>query len=121
MDYILKSLIWILAIYGLIDIAKEIISIYSKPKINIDDTYVIIAVKNQSNSIENLLRNILFKVFYLKDESNTNVIVTDLGSNDNTIEILNKLKQDYDYLELLEWQECKRLIDNIVNERTSGT
>lgn len=116
MEYILKSLIWILAIYGLIDIIKDILATFSKPKINIDDTYIIIAVKNKSNSIENLLRNILFKIFYMKDESNTNVIVTDLGSNDETTEILNRLKQDYNCLELLEWQECKTLIDNMINK-----
>ena len=116
MDYILKSIIWILAIYGLIDIIKETFSAFSVPRVKIDDTYIIVAVKNQSNSIENLLRNLLFKIFYIKDESNANLIVTDLGSNDETKQILIKLKEDYNCLQLLDWQECKKLIDYMINK-----
>ena len=42
-----------------------------------------------------------------------NIIVADLKSTDKTKEIAKKLSKDYDCLKVLNWRECKDIIDNI--------
>ena len=49
-------------------------------------------------------------------EKINDIIISDLGSTDNTKEILEKLQEDYKFINLLDWKTCKDLIDN-VNEK----
>ena len=43
-------------------------------------------------------------------------LIIDDASTDNTKEILEKLQEDYKFINLLDWKTCKDLIDN-VNEK----
>lgn len=112
-DFISTSIIWILALYGLIEIIKSIYYslIYSKIKTN--GIYFIIAVKNQENQIEGFMRSFVFRILYGREEIVKDIIISDLGSTDKTKEILEKLKKDYEFLNLLDWSICKDLIDNL--------
>ena len=74
---------------------------------------MIIAAKNQENKIEGFLRTILFRIMYGKEECVKDVIVTDLNSSDDTMKILEKLSKDYDGIKVVNWKECKEVIDNI--------
>ena len=51
-DFIINAVIWILALYGLIEIIKNIIYIYTYTNFNSDGIYVIIATKNQEEKVE---------------------------------------------------------------------
>ena len=114
-EFIVNAIIWTLAIYGLLEIIKNIIFTYTYTNLKADGIYMIIAVKNQENKIEVFLRSILFRILYGKDEYIRNVIVTDLNSKDNTKEILDKLSKDYKYIEVVEWKEFKEIMENINN------
>lgn len=111
-ESLMECILWILAIYGLIDIIRDIFYIFSSSKINTKDTFIIVAVKNQENNIEGFIRNIMFKLVCTKNLQDTKVIVTDLGSSDETRHILEKLNDDYECLEIIEWEECKKILDN---------
>ena len=41
------------------------------------------------------------------------IIVTDLKSKDSTKEILKKLSQEYECLEVVNWKECKEIMDSV--------
>ena len=84
--------------------------------IKTEGIYFIIAVRNQEEQIEGFMRSILFRVLYGKEENINDIIISDLGSTDNTKEILEKLQEDYKFINLLDWKTCKDLIDN-VNEK----
>ena len=112
-DFILNTILWTLALYGLFEIIKTIINIYTYTNLKSDGIYVIIAVKNQENKIEGFLRSFIFRVIYGKEEYIKNIIVTDLDSKDETINILNKLQKDYDCIKVTNWKECKEVIENI--------
>ena len=114
-DFILNTIIWTLALYGLFEIIKTIINIYTYTNLKSDGIYVIIAVKNQENKIEGFLRSFIFRVIYGKEEYIKNIIVTDLDSKDETINILNKLQKDYDCIKVTNWKECKEVIESIKN------
>ena len=111
-NFILTSIIWILAIYGLIEIIKTIIYLTSTISIKQNGTYMIIAVKNQENTIEYFIRNLLFRILYGKEETIKNIIVADLDSEDATMQILKKLEKDYDCISVKNWRECKQIIDD---------
>ena len=114
-DFILNTILWTLALYGLFEIVKTIINIYTYTNLKSDGIYVIIAVKNQENKIEGFLRSFIFRVIYGKEEYIKNIIVTDLDSKDETINILNKLQKDYDCIKVTNWKECKEVIESIKN------
>lgn len=113
MNFILNSIIWILAIYGLLEIIKNIISIFSYSKLSDNGLYVIIATKNQEKCIESFLRSLLFRIIYGKEEYIKNLIITDLNSIDSTYDIELKLAQDYEQLRFMEWPDCKSFLDKI--------
>lgn len=113
LDFITNGIIWTLALYGLIEIIKTIYYVCTYTKLESDGIYFIIAVKNQEEKIEGFMRSILFRILYGKEEYIKNLIVTDLGSNDKTKDILEKLQSDYKFINLVDWKTCKDLIDNM--------
>ena len=113
LNFILNGIFWVLALYGLFEIIKNIIYICTYTNLRSDGIYIIIAAKNQENKIEGFLRTILFRVMYGKEECVKDVIVTDLNSSDDTMKILNKLSKEYDGIKVTNWKECKEVIDSI--------
>lgn len=112
-DFIFNIILWTLAIYGLIEIIKEIIRIYTYTNLKSDGIYIIVAVKNQENKIEGFLRSFLFRIIYGKEENIKDIIVADLDSNDETPNILNRLNKEYKDIKVSNWKECKDIIENI--------
>ena len=112
-NFIINAIIWTLALYGLFEIIKTIIYICSYTRLKSDGIYVIVAVKNQEKQIEGFMRGIMFRLLYGKEEYIKEIIVSDLDSKDNTLQILNKLQKDYDCIKVSNWKECEELINNI--------
>ena len=113
LDFIFSVIVWTLALYGLIEIIKNIYYIYTTTNLKSDGIYLILAIKNQQDNIEVFLRTVLFRLIYGKEELIKKVIITDLGSTDDTPEIIEKMQKDYEYMNVLEWKECKEIIDSI--------
>lgn len=112
-EFIINGIFWILALYGLFEIIKNIIYIYTYTNFKSDGIYVIIAAKNQENKIEGFLRTVLFRLIYGKEECIKEVIVADLDSTDNTMEIIDRLSKEYQCIKTIKWKECKEVIDSI--------
>ncbi len=112
-DFIINSMLWTFALYGLFELIKQIIYICTYTNMKADGIYIIIAVKNQEERIEGFLRSSLFKLLYGKEEYIKDIIVADLDSTDKTKEILNKMSIEYECVRITNWKECKNLIDNI--------
>lgn len=112
MEIFLSIIIWTLALYGLFEIIKNIFYICTYTKLNAKGIYLFVAVKNQEDKIEGFLRNLLFRVIYGKEEIE-NMIVVDLNSQDNTKKIIENLEKEYEQINLMNWKECKELLENI--------
>lgn len=112
-DFIINGFFWVLALYGLFEIIKNIIYIYTYTKFKSDGIYVIVAAKNQENTIEGFLRTFLFRMMYGKEEEIKDIIVVDLDSTDETMKILSRLSNDYSNIKFVNWKDCKQVIDNI--------
>ena len=113
LDFIVNGVFWVLALYGLFEIIKNIIYVCTYTNLKSDGIYIIIATKNQENKIEGFMRTMLFRIMYGKEECVKDVIVTDLNSTDDTMKILNKLSKDYENIKVTNWKECKEVIDSI--------
>lgn len=116
LEFIMFGIVWTLAIYGFIEIIKTIYFYLLHTKLNSNGIYLIVAVKNQEEKIEGVLRSILFRFIYGKEECINDIIVTDLGSQDKTPDIIEKLGEDYNSIKILNWKDCKELIENL-NEK----
>lgn len=112
-DFILNATIWTLALYGLLEIIKTNIYIYSYTNLKSDGIYVVIAVKNQEKQIEGFMRSILFRLLYGKEEYIKNIIVADLDSKDNTLDILKRLQKEYETIKISDWKSCREIIENV--------
>ena len=113
LDFLINAIFWILALYGLFELIKNIIYICRYTNLKSDGIHVIIAAKNQENKIEGFLRTLLFRIMYGKEECVKDVIVTDLNSSDDTMKILSKLEKEYEGIKITNWKECKEVIDSI--------
>ena len=113
MEFVLNTIFWTLAFYGLYELIKNILYISEYTKFKEKGIYLIIAVKNQEDKIEGFLRSSLFKILYGKEEYIKNIIVADLKSDDKTKEIAKKMSEDYEQLKVISWKECKDIIDNL--------
>ena len=113
LDFTLNTLVYILAIYGIIEIIKTVYYIMEYTNLSEDGIYIIIATKNQEGRLEGILRSILFKIMYGKEDEIKKVILTDLSSKDNTFNVLKKFKRENDYVAVSTWKECKEIIDMI--------
>ena len=112
-NFILNLILWTLALYGLFEIIKNVIYIFTYTNLRADGIYLIVAVKNQEDRIEGFLRSILFRFLYGKEEYVKDIIVTDLDSKDGTAQILDKIEKDYECVKVTNWRECKEVIDSI--------
>lgn len=112
-DFIINGILWTLALYGLIEIIKTLIYIFTYTNLKTDGIYLIVAVKNQQEKIEGFLRTVLFRLLYGKEENIKEVIIADLDSKDETVDILKKLQKDYDCIKVTNWKDCKNVLDSI--------
>ncbi len=114
LDFLMFGILWTFAMYGFIEVFRTIYIALIHNQINTDGIYLVIAAKNQEEKIEGVLRSILFRCIYGKEENIKDIIVTDLGSTDKTPEIMKKLVEDYPGpIKLLNWNECKEVIENL--------
>ena len=114
-DFIVNAIFWTLALYGLFELIRTIINIFTYTNMKADGIYLIIATKNQEDKIEYFLRSCLFKILYGREDFIKQILVVDLDSNDNTKKIAKKLSIDYDCINILSWRECKEVLDSVNN------
>jgi len=113
LDFIFNTLVYILAIYGIIEIIKTIYYIMQYTNLREDGIYIIIAAKNQEKGIEGVLRSVLFKIMYGKEDAIKKVILADLSSKDKTLKKLKNFKKENEYVTVSTWRKCKDIIDMI--------
>lgn len=108
-EFILNCILWVCALYGLIEIIKNIIYIHSCNKIKTEGIHLIVAVKNQEDKIEGFLRTLNFRFLYGKEDCVENIIILDLNSCDNTKKIVENFSNDCSNIKILNWNEFDEL------------
>lgn len=109
LNFIVEAIFWCFCIYGILSLIKDIIeeSTYKKIQKNIK---IILTVKNVESGIENYIRELKFgKNFF------NNLVVIDLDSVDNTVEILNEIEKDCVNMKTLTRREGIDYINEMLN------
>ena len=108
------ALFWFFAVIGVFslisDISTLICSYFSKTEPNAS---IVISVKNQQDSIEATMYNLIrsaSRMFCRKNQPK--IIVVDLGSDDDTLKILSFFRREYDFIEVTDAEEFINKIKN---------
>lgn len=100
-EMIFQALIYFLAIYGTFVLAVEIVNrLLSMGIPDNSNARMVILVKNLEDKIEGIIRLLFLGQFLRKTGIKRRLAVVDMGSTDKTTDILNKLKKDYEYMDV---------------------
>ena len=104
-EAIVYGIIWCFAIYGILVMIQDITRNYTYQKVE-KNVKLIMTVKNVQNGIENYIRELKFsKNFY------NNLVVIDLESTDDTLEILRELEKENINMKILTKSEGKEYLN----------
>lgn len=107
---IFEVIVCMFAIYGFITFLHELLLTFKQNmKYKSSMVRLVLIVKNQGDAIEGVLRNILQRDFIRKLMPGGRLTVLDMGSNDDTIDILRKLEKDYECIQVLKKSEKENL------------
>lgn len=107
--------LWTFAIFGVI---LFILKIYQSTryvkKIDKGKLSVIISAKDQQDIIEGIVRGFVLRAeLESRDDLHLNIVLVDAGSNDETADIMERLREEYCFIKLLEPEELSAYLDSM--------
>ncbi|MEG6612740.1 hypothetical protein V6C42_07775 [Pseudoclostridium thermosuccinogenes] len=107
----------VLAIYGAITLASQIINSIRCGKYRKNPGIkLILAVKNQEDVIEGIIRGIYRAGLLEKAMCSGHLTVLDMGSKDDTVKILMKLKKYYQDFDIAEAGDINAILESFSNK-----
>ena len=95
----LCAVVCFFALFGVIQLVKNVFNEISKYN---NEFYIVISVKNQQEHIEEIIRTTVWKSLNrLGGREVPQIYVVDCGSTDETLIILDKICEDYDFVTVL--------------------
>jgi hypothetical protein len=107
LDFVFSTIMWCFFIYGVICLIESVFQNYTYNKIK-KNVKLVLTVKNVEKGIENYVKELKFGNNYYN-----NLVVIDLGSTDNTVEILKYLEKETINLKILNKNEGKKYLENL--------
>lgn len=108
-ETIVYGIIWCFALYGILVMIQDISRNLTYQKVE-KNVKLIMTVKDVEDGIENYIRELKFsKNFY------NNLVVIDLGSSDETFEILKKLEKENVNMKILTKAEGKEYLNKQIS------
>ena len=106
-EVFIYGIIWCFAVYGMLVMIQEITRNNTYHKIE-ENVKLIMTVKNAEEGIENYVRELSFgRNFY------NNLVVIDMESDDDTLDILKELEKENINMKILNKQEGKKYLENL--------
>lgn len=100
---LLDTLLYFFVCVGIIKLLGDIWEFFLEKKKALKDTYVVLTVKNQQDSVEGIIRSIVWQ--NLKGKNGgiiPQIVVVNLDSMDETGKILEKLSDSYDFIHVMD-------------------
>lgn len=110
-------LVFLLSIYGTLSLMICIGSIiWHRMKIENPDIRLVLVVKNQEEALEGIIRSI-FKEDLLRKSMCSGILnVIDAGSKDQSREILQKLKDEYEYINIIRYEDREKIFEGFAEK-----
>ncbi len=99
-NIIFKSLITFFSVYGFVNLIKDLFKFFSGEKQeNLRNKIIVIKVRNSAETLEGAVRSvILSSLKYTYNASVPDILIVDMGSDDETRQIAGKLCEDYPFV-----------------------
>ncbi|MEG2381255.1 MAG: glycosyltransferase [Oscillospiraceae bacterium] len=108
MNILISSVLCFLSVYGAMQLIFKCMALHTKAQARaIHSTHIVLSVKNQEDTIEGVIRAIAW------EPCDGEIVVIDLGSDDDTPKILHKLEREYDFLHCMTKSEYLGFIESI--------
>ena len=112
----LDALCWFLIVVGAINILQEIWRWLCGTGKKNDDMYVVLTVKNQQDAVEGMIRSIVWQNLHSKNGGSVpQIVVVDLGSEDETLNILKRIANDYKFVHITDKEGYLNWIKKMVS------
>ena len=111
-----KTIITFLVVYAVIDIVIRLINttVFSTPHGD-EDVFVILRVRNQEEQLEGIVRTIIWKNLNLTNGGYIpNIVIVDMGSDDCTRLIGERLSEDYSFIYYTTYEEYESFKDTFM-------
>ena len=109
LNFIVEVVIWVLCVYGLLSIIKDILEEHSYKRIK-HNVKLILTVKDVEDGIEDYIRQLNFSKNFFK-----NLVVIDLDSKDKTLDIVRKLTDEGMNIKLLERKDGIEYLEKTIS------
>ncbi|MCR4435147.1 MAG: hypothetical protein QHH06_07165 [Clostridiales bacterium] len=111
-DIIYEVFIYLLAVYGALTLIISVFSsIYRRSKPENGNVKLVLAVKNQQETVEGMVRSIFKSDLLHRLVPDNTLTVLDMGSTDETLKILSTLKKEYEYIDIIKQEEKERVFN----------
>lgn len=108
LNFIAELIIWVLCIYGLFNIIQDCVNFNTYKKLE-ENIKFVMTVKNVENGIEEYIRELTYgRNFY------NNLIIIDLDSDDDTVNILHKLEKEKFNMKVLSKEQGEMYLKNMI-------
>ncbi len=99
LDIIFKTAITFFAVYGFVQLVKDVINVFLYGAKDESEFFIVIKVKNSADTLESVIRLIMWKWLCRSHGRHIpNILIVDLGSNDETYDIAQKLCKDFEFI-----------------------
>jgi len=113
LEDVILFIVCVLAVYGLLSLAVSIFSLIpAKVKNGNGKIKVVLFVKDSEEIIEGIIRNVFTGNTVREFSTDGKLTVVDLGSKDGTLDILNRLKDIYIHMEVLDNDEKDKVFSD---------
>ena len=106
MQVLIATVVCFLAVYGVIQLLENLVTVKSRRKRELQQTHIVLRVKNQQDTIEGVIRAITW------EPGAGEIIVIDMDSDDDTPVILKRLEDEFPFLHCMSKQEYIAYIAN---------
>lgn len=119
MGPLLKYLIFLLAVYGALTIILNILgAVHGRMAVEAAKVRMVIIVKNVEECIEYIIRNAVRYNLPARIMSKGSLTVIDMNSTDETPEILQKLKKDYECINVISAGDNENIFSDFLQNRS---
>lgn len=108
LEFVIQLIVWILCIYGLFSIIQDCVNFNTYKKLE-ENIQFVMTVKNVENGIEEYIRELTYsRNFY------NNLVVIDMDSTDDTINILHRLENEKFNMKVLDKESGSEYLKNMI-------
>ncbi|MCX7923027.1 MAG: hypothetical protein N3B21_13615 [Clostridia bacterium] len=117
-EVILYVLIGLLALFGGLTLVISVLgTAFRRARGENRRVKLVVLVKDQQETVEGLIRSIYARDFLKRINYEEKLVVLDMDSSDETLNILMKLKDEYEYIEVLTESEKEKIFEGFMENK----